>query len=149
VHPSHRFQNGCWTNRKKCIAREPTLEKYLALVRRMEKNFKGFTVKYIDRNKNSEADELVKAAACINPIPADVFLQTIIDTSIKTIEPGPRVFNIIPGEDWRAPIIAYLRHYYEPYNTVDQTRVQQRARSYQIVDSDLYKISVSVPSFVV
>jgi hypothetical protein len=29
---------------KKCITREPTLEKYLALVRRMKNHFKGFTV---------------------------------------------------------------------------------------------------------
>jgi ribonuclease HI len=29
---------------KECIAREPTLEKYLALVQRMENHFKGFTV---------------------------------------------------------------------------------------------------------
>jgi ribonuclease HI len=59
---------------KECIAREPTLEKYLALVRRMEKKFKGFTVEYIDRNKNSKVDELMKAAACNNPLPANVFL---------------------------------------------------------------------------
>jgi hypothetical protein len=31
------------------------------------KNFKGFTIEYIDRNKNSEADELVKVAARNNP----------------------------------------------------------------------------------
>jgi ribonuclease HI len=35
---------------KECIAREPTLEKYLGLVRRMENYFKGFTVEYIERN---------------------------------------------------------------------------------------------------
>jgi hypothetical protein len=52
---------------KECIVREPILEKYLALVRRIEKNFKGFTIEYIDRNKNSEADELVKVAARNNP----------------------------------------------------------------------------------
>jgi hypothetical protein len=62
---------------KECIAREPTLEKYLALVRRMEFFFKGFTIEYIDINKNSEADELTKAAAHNNPLPADVFSQTI------------------------------------------------------------------------
>jgi ribonuclease HI len=33
---------------KECIARETTLEKYLALVRRMENHFKGFTVEYIE-----------------------------------------------------------------------------------------------------
>jgi hypothetical protein len=80
---------------KECIAREPTLEKYLALVRRMGKKFKGFTIEYIDRNKNSEADELAKAATRNNPLPVDVFLQTIIDASIKTIELEPKVINII------------------------------------------------------
>jgi hypothetical protein len=130
---------------KECIAKEPTLEKYLTLVRRMEKKFKGFTVEYIDRNKNSEADELAKAAAHNNPLPADVFSQTISDTSIKTIELEPKVINIIQGEDWRAPIIAYLRHYYESDSTVEQARMQQRARSYQIVDNDLYKISILGP----
>jgi hypothetical protein len=62
--------------------------------------FKGFTVEYIDRNKNSEADELVKAATHNNPLPADVFSQSISDASIKTIELEPRVINIIQGEDW-------------------------------------------------
>jgi ribonuclease HI len=113
---------------KECIAREPTLEKYLALVRRMEKYFKGFTVEYIDKNKNSEVDELAKAIACNNPLPTDVFLQAITDASIKIIEPEPRVINIIQGEDWRTPIIAYLCHYYVPNNIVEQTRMQQRAR---------------------
>jgi hypothetical protein len=56
------------------------------LVRRMDNFFKGFTVEYIDRNKNSEADELMKAAAHNTPLPTDVFLQTISDALIKTIE---------------------------------------------------------------
>jgi hypothetical protein len=41
--------------------------------------------------------------------------------------------------------LAYLRHYYEPDTTVEQIRMQQRARAYQIVDNDLYKISVTGP----
>jgi hypothetical protein len=60
---------------KECIAMEP----------RMGKNLNGFTVECIDRNKNSEADELAKVAARNNPLPVDVFLQTITDASIKTI----------------------------------------------------------------
>jgi ribonuclease HI len=84
---------------KECIAREPTLEKYLALIRRMEIFFKGFTIEYIDRNKNFEADELTKATTHDNPLLAYVFLQTITDASTKTIEPEPRVINLIQGED--------------------------------------------------
>jgi hypothetical protein len=66
----------------------------------MENFFKGFTIEYIDRNKNSKANELTKAAAHNTPLPTDVFLQTISDTSITTIESEPRVINIIQGEDW-------------------------------------------------
>jgi glutaredoxin len=85
---------------KECIAREPNLERYLALVRRMENFFKGFTVEYIDRKKNSEADKLVKVTARNTTLPTVVFSQTILGASIKTIEPEPRVINIIQGEDW-------------------------------------------------
>jgi hypothetical protein len=39
----------------------------------MESFFRGFTIEYIDRNKNTEADELAKAVARNTPLPADVF----------------------------------------------------------------------------
>jgi hypothetical protein len=39
--------------------------------------------------------------------------------------------------------MAYLHHYYELNSTVERTRMQQRAQSYQIVNIELYKISVS------
>jgi hypothetical protein len=84
---------------KECITREPTLKKYLALVKRMDIFFKGFTVEYIDRNKNVKANELVKAAARNTPLPIDAFLQIISNASVKTIEPGPKLTNIIQGED--------------------------------------------------
>jgi hypothetical protein len=84
---------------------------------------------YIDRNKNTEADELAKVVARNTPLLADVFLQIISDTSIKTIELEPRVINIIQGKDWRAPIMAYLRHYYELDTAVEQIRMQQRAQA--------------------
>jgi hypothetical protein len=88
---------------------------------------------------------LVKATALNTPLPADVFLQVISDASIKTVEPEPRMINLIQGKDWRAPIMAYLHHYYKTDNIIEHTRMQQRARSYQIVDNDLYKTSISRP----
>jgi hypothetical protein len=59
--------------KKECISREPTLERYLALDRRMESYFRGFIVEYIERNKNAKADDLVKAATCNTPMSADIF----------------------------------------------------------------------------
>jgi hypothetical protein len=95
--------------------------------------------------KNSKADDLVKLAACNTPMTANVFFQVLENASVKTVLLEPRVINIIEGEDWRAPIMAYLRHYYEPDCKNEQTRMHQRAKQYQIVGKKLYKTSVSGP----
>jgi hypothetical protein len=41
--------------------------------------------------------------------------------------------------------MAYLHHYYEPDSIVEHTKMQQRAKSYQIVDNVLYKTSILGP----
>jgi ribonuclease HI len=130
---------------KECIARDKTLERYLAAVRRMERFFKGFTVQYIERAKNTEVDQLAKVAANKAVLPPDVFFQVVQDPSVKTVEPEPRMINVVQGEDWRAPIMAYLRHHYELDNTIELTRMQQRAKAYQIIREELYKTSVTWP----
>jgi hypothetical protein len=61
----------------------------------MESYFKGFIVEYIEQNKNSEADDLAKAAARNTPMPPDVFYQVLEDASVKTPLPEPRLINII------------------------------------------------------
>jgi ribonuclease HI len=91
---------------KECMARDATLEKYLAIIRRMDNYFKGFIVEYIERTKNIEADELMKATTNKAVLPPDVFFHVIEDPSVKTVESELRMVNIIQGEDWRAPIMA-------------------------------------------
>jgi hypothetical protein len=41
--------------------------------------------------------------------------------------------------------MAYLHHYYKLDSNVEHTRMEQRPRSYQIVDNDLYKTSIIFP----
>jgi ribonuclease HI len=48
--------------KKECMARDKTLGTYLAAVRMMQNFFKGFIVEHIERVKNTEAEELAKAA---------------------------------------------------------------------------------------
>jgi ribonuclease HI len=88
---------------KECNTREETLERYLHTIRRMETFFKGFTIEHIERAKNIEADEennieageLAKAAARKVELPPNVFFQIIKDPSIKTVEPEPRMINVV------------------------------------------------------
>jgi hypothetical protein len=61
----------------------------------MEGYFKGFMVEYIERNKNSKADDLAKVVARNTPMPADVFFQVIEEASIKIVVSEPRLVNII------------------------------------------------------
>jgi hypothetical protein len=68
-------------------------------------------------------DKLAKAAARKMVLPLDVFFQTIQDLSVKAAEPDLRMVNIVQGEDWKAPIMAYLKHHYEPDNSADLTRM--------------------------
>jgi ribonuclease HI len=81
----------CSQIEEECITREPTLKNYLALVRRMENYFKGFTVEYIERSKNSKADELAKGAAHSTRLTTDIFFQVIEDALMKTVEPKPKI----------------------------------------------------------
>jgi hypothetical protein len=67
----------------------------------------------------------VKATTRNTPMLVDVFFQVLEDASVKTVPPEPRVISIIEGEDWRALLMAYLRHYYEPESKNEQTRMQQ------------------------
>ena len=90
------------------------------LLRSMEKYFKGYDIEFIKRSQNEEADELAKAAARKTPMPPDVFFITIEEPSLKDVERETQVVSAIISEDWRAPIMAYLRGHYEPENEVEQ-----------------------------
>jgi hypothetical protein len=84
---------------KECMTSDATLEKYLAIVQRMENYFKGFTVKYVERTKKTEANELAKPAARRkNTTPIHVF-PNHRRPSVKTVELEPTIVNIIQGED--------------------------------------------------
>jgi hypothetical protein len=55
------------------------------------------------------------------------------------------MINIIQGETWRASIMAYLHHHYEPDSGTKLIRMQQRVKAYQIIGDGLYKTSVTGP----
>jgi hypothetical protein len=130
---------------KECMARDVTLERYLAIVRGVENYFKGFKVEYIERAKNMEVHELAKVAARKAALQPDVIFQTIEDPSVKIVKPEPRMVNIIEGEDSRALIMAYLHHHYEPDNNTELLKMQQRKKAYQVIGVELYKTSVMGP----
>ena len=109
----------------------------------MEKHFRGFTIIHIPRAQNDEADRLAKATARKQQLPPDVFFEEICTPSTRPKKES-RV-NAIFSEDWRAPIMAYLRGHYEPIDEAEEKRLSQRARGYVISQGDLYKSGIVTP----
>jgi ribonuclease HI len=128
---------------KESEARNPVLMMYLEKVREMVKHFKGYSVQHIPRDDNNEADNLAKEATRNQELPPDVFFEIIREPSIK--DSRLKIVNVVDTPDWRAEIMAYLRGHYEPQDELEEKRLKQRARSYTVVNRELYKSGVTEP----
>jgi ribonuclease HI len=92
---------------KDYAAKDLALMQYLTVVRSLERQFKGFTLKHVDRAKNKEADALAKAAARGEALPFDVFYHVIGTPAVRSPEglqitngtEGHRIVNLIMTED--------------------------------------------------
>jgi ribonuclease HI len=94
---------------KSSKARDPKLEKYLDIVRRLEASFKGFSVKNIPRGENEHANLLAKSTAQGLPLPSEVFFETIKAPSVELMEIAVLAISPVHSEDWRTEIISFLQ----------------------------------------
>jgi hypothetical protein len=92
----------------------------------MEKFFIGITVRSFPRHYNKEADAIAKATALLEPLPPDVFYETTTVRSATEEATPPKFVNAIQSEDWRAPIVAAVRGYYEVEDGVIDKRVENK-----------------------
>jgi len=120
-------------------ALNPKLAQYLAAVRSMEKYFLGFSIRSFSRTKNMKADQLAKAAAQCDPLPLDVFFETLKQASVNCTKEPAKFINAITSEDWRATIMAYLHGHFVPEDEKEEKRMALRARSYRIMGEELYR----------
>ena len=87
--------------------KELVLMQYLAAIQSLEKQFKGFTLQHIEKNKNEEADTLAKATTKREPLPSDVFYHIVSTPAVRNPEglqitqvaDRHRIVNLIMAED--------------------------------------------------
>jgi len=82
---------------------------------------------------------LAKAAAQYDPLPPDVFFETLKQGSVNCAEEPAKFINAITSEDWRATIMAYLRGHFVPEDDKEEKRMALRAHNYRIINGDLYR----------
>jgi ribonuclease HI len=138
---------------KEYSAKEPVLMQYLTAVRGLEKQFKGFTLQHVERNKNEEADALAKAATKGEALSSDVFYHVIDTPAVCNLEglqitqdaDGHRIINLIMAKDWRTPITLYLQGHYHPSDCNEAKRLKHKSRDFAIVEGQLYKKGINQP----
>ena len=84
-----------------CDAVPDNMAAYQKLYITLEGSFDGCELNYISRANNTEADELVNIGSTRAPVPPGVFLESIIQRSIKTPVAAPEA--VMDSEDTTDP----------------------------------------------
>jgi hypothetical protein len=108
------------------------------VVRALERRFQGFTLKYIPRSENAEADALAKAAANNLPIPEE---SPATETTSKAFQ----MVLLTECKDWRQAIIDALHNVFNLEDEANVSRMAARARNYTLIEGTLYKKGVVQP----
>ncbi|KAK1610135.1 hypothetical protein QYE76_033808 [Lolium multiflorum] len=132
-------------------ARNSVMAAYRDEVDEIAKSFLGYEVKYVRRDDNTAADMLSKLGSGRKPIPPGIFLEHLRIPSVKganpenpevAVSPAREVLATIPA--WTQPFLDYLIDQKLPEDEVLARQIIRRARSYTIVDGQLYKRSAGV-----
>jgi hypothetical protein len=121
------------------------MAEYLVEVRRLEKFFDGFEIRYVPRLDNRDADHLAWIASSRAPTPPDVILERLAKLSVKATEPSKDIsFMVIDGSDqqsgcdWMNQIRSYLENQPLADDDAEIERIACKFRMYHLIDGVLY-----------
>jgi hypothetical protein len=118
------------------------MTEYLTKVRRMEKLFDGFKVRYVPRLDNWDADHLAWIASSRVPTPLDIIIEKLTKPSVKEAETD---LMIIDGAEqqseiyWISPNKAYLNNQSISDDNAEIERIARKSSMYHLVDEILYR----------
>jgi hypothetical protein len=122
------------------------MTEYLAEVRRMEKFFDGFEVRYVPRLDNRDVDHLAWIASSRVPIPSDIIIEKLTKPSIKVVETLREMDLMIidgaeqqPEIDWMSPIKVYLDNQPISDDNAEIERIARKSKMYHLIDGLLYR----------
>jgi transposase InsO family protein len=150
---------------KNASCHDDKMEAYCNAVQALEDKFYGIELNHVPRQYNEEADELAKIASGRITVPPNVFARDIAQLSV-VFEPHPSshnepsgapsnpagaepmddVMDIEPAPvkaDWRDKYIAWMARGELPADRAAARRIARMAKSFALVDSELYKSAAS------
>jgi hypothetical protein len=90
-----------------------SMNKYCAVLRKLEDKFEGLEFHHVERDRNAAADALSKLGSSRAQVPPGIFVQEIQQPSV-TVEHAEGCNALDQAEtdlnDWREPIIRYIKN---------------------------------------
>jgi ribonuclease HI len=123
-----------------------SMGKYCTAVRKLEDKFEGLTFHHVERDRNTAADVLSKLGSSRTQVPPGVFVQEIPHPSIS-LDQAEECNTLSQPEsdsdDWRRPIIKYIKNEEEPYDKNTAERIARQSTHYTLIGETLYRRGAS------
>jgi hypothetical protein len=123
-----------------------SMGKYCTAVRKLEDKFEGLEFHHVERDRNTTADVLSKLGSSRTQVPPGVFVQEIPHPSIS-LDQAEECNTVSQPEsdsdDWRRPIIRYIKNEEEPDDKNAAERIARQSAHYTLIGETLYRRGAS------
>jgi ribonuclease HI len=120
--------------------------KYCTAVRKLEDKFEGLEFHHVERDRNAAADALSKLGSSRTQVPPGVFVQEVPRSSISMdrVEECNTLSQLESNsDDWREPIIRYIKNEEEPDDKNTAERGARQSAHYTLIGETLYRRGAS------
>jgi ribonuclease HI len=123
-----------------------SMGKYCSAVRKLEDKFEGLEFHHVERDRNMAVDALSKLGSSRTQVPSGVFVQEVLHPSISLDQ--IEECNILSQpesdpDDWREPIIRYIKNEEEPYDKNTTECIARQSAHYTLIGKTLYRRGAS------
>jgi hypothetical protein len=113
-----------------------SMGKYCTTVRKLEDKFEGLEFHHVEIDRNTVADALSKLGSSRTQVPPGVFVQEVLHPSISLDR--AEECNILSqqesdSDDWREPIIRYIKNEEEPDDKNAAERIARQSAHYTLI----------------
>jgi hypothetical protein len=119
-----------------------SMGKYCAAVQKLEDKFEGLEFHHVERDRNAAADALSKLGSSWAQAPPGIFVQEISQPSILSDHMEEcNTFSQPESDpnDWREPIIRYIKNEEEPDDKTTAERIARQSVHNTLIGGILYR----------
>jgi ribonuclease HI/transposase InsO family protein len=123
-----------------------SMGKYRTAVRKLEDKFEGLEFHHVERDRNMAVDALSKLGSSRTQVPPGVFIQEVPCPSIsmdRIEECNTLSQPESNSDDWRGPIIRYIKNEEEPDDKNAAERIARQSAHYTLIEETLYRRGAS------